>query len=143
MRNNPINWVDPWGLSKWEKVPGHPDWGVRHDQPHHSKDYAHDHYRKRGKEYDRKVNPKTGKQNAHGKKGVDKDVPKDVTDAGKKESKEEKENNKQESRQSNVCQINISKEAKEATFWTTVGVTVFYVIWQGSRVYLPRNAIPF
>ncbi len=75
--------MDPWGLSSWGPVPGKPGWDKRHDNfPE-----PHDHYRKRGKEYRRKVYP-DGKQERHpngkkGKKMIDKDVPQDVIDAGK------------------------------------------------------------
>ena len=104
--NNPLNWVDPWGVSKWKKIPGHPDWEVRHDQPHHNKDYTHDHYRKRGKDYRRKVDPKTGKQKNHGKKGEDKDVPKDVIDSGSRQSDTDKKGS--DKGDSKACKINFN-----------------------------------
>ena len=49
VEDNPINEIDPFGLSKWYPVPGKPGWEVRRDQPHHGKDYYHEHYKKRGK----------------------------------------------------------------------------------------------
>ena len=112
--NNPVNWIDPWGLSgvpippstdepsektdkppegeegketeeaggKWLPVPGKPGWEKRSDPPY-GKTPAHDHYRKRGKPYGRKVDPKTKEQRPHGK-GVNEDIPQDVIDAVKK-----------------------------------------------------------
>jgi RHS repeat-associated protein len=83
VQNDPINWVDPLGLSRWYPVPGKKGWEVRRDQPHHDKDYYHEHYKKRGKEVARKVDSKTGCQKPHGE-GSDEDVPQDVIDAAKK-----------------------------------------------------------
>ena len=57
-------------------MPGKKGWEYRHDNFPDS----HDHYRNRGKEYDRKVYP-NGDQVEHGDDGVDKDVPQDVIDA--------------------------------------------------------------
>lgn len=88
VQNDPVNWLDPWGLSKWYPVPGKKGWEVRRDQPlNPDVDYPHDHYRYRGKDIPRKVNSKTGEQKEHGKgkcTGEDKDVPQDVIDAAKK-----------------------------------------------------------
>ena len=81
---NPMLWIDPTGLSKWYPIPGYPGWDVRRDPPHHPKDYAHDHNRKRGKEIPRKVDPKKGTQKKHKERncpGEDKDVPQEVIDA--------------------------------------------------------------
>ncbi|MBF0526567.1 MAG: RHS repeat-associated core domain-containing protein [Deltaproteobacteria bacterium] len=81
--NDPVNEIDSWGLSRWYPVPGQPGWEVRRDQPHHSKDYYHEHYKKRGKEIARKVDCESGEQTPHGD-GKDEDVPQDVVDAAKK-----------------------------------------------------------
>ncbi|RWX50746.1 RHS repeat-associated core domain-containing protein [Candidatus Electrothrix marina] len=84
VQNDPVNWIDPFGLSRWYPVPGKKRWEVRRDQPHHAKDYRHDHYRHKGKEVPRKVDPETGEQKEHGKgkcTGDDEDVPQDVIDA--------------------------------------------------------------
>lgn len=84
VENSPVNFYDPLGLSKWYPVPGKPGWEVRRDQPHTSKDYYHEHYKKRKKEVARKVESGKGcRQKKHGK-GLDEDVPQDVIDAAKK-----------------------------------------------------------
>jgi uncharacterized protein RhaS with RHS repeats len=95
--NNPVNWIDPWGLRLLEDdevknleeagqfvpVPGKPGWQVRKDPPHHDKDYPHEHYKNRKRPYSRKVDPKTRKQRPHGK-GVNRNVPDDVIEAAKR-----------------------------------------------------------
>jgi RHS repeat-associated protein len=85
--SDPVNYIDPSGLGDWQNVPGFRKWDVRHDQPHVPGDTPHDHYSKDGKEYPRKVDPKTGEQVEHAKgrcTGPDKDVPADVIEAGTK-----------------------------------------------------------
>ena len=78
--NDPINLIDPSGLSPWRPVPGSRGWDTRHDTSAGGGDPAHDHYRDpRGREYDRRVYG-DGTQSAHGDGGVDKDVPQDVID---------------------------------------------------------------
>jgi RHS repeat-associated protein len=100
--NNPLVFIDPFGLcgegigegvddqwvydptvqaqSRSVPVPGKKGWKVRHDRPE-GKDPAHDQYEKRGKKYSRRVY-ENGTQKKHGK-GVDKDIPWDVIEAGK------------------------------------------------------------
>jgi len=113
--NNPTNWTDPYGFvpinlitgnnyisdysqngsesgsekdsdlnnaSMWFPVPGKKGWDVRRDPPQ-GKYPAHDHYRYRKKPRSRRVYP-DGTQKPHGK-GVDKDVPEDVIERGRRE----------------------------------------------------------
>jgi RHS repeat-associated protein len=78
---DPVNYIDPSGLSRWYPVPGHRRWEVTRHQPHVPGDYVHDHYRDRGRDVPRKVNPETKEQEPHGRgkcTGPDEDVPDDV-----------------------------------------------------------------
>ena len=86
--NNPVNFIDPYGLSKWYPVPGKKGWEVRRDKPLNPDiDYYHEHYRYKGKKIPRKINSETKEQKKHGEgscEGPDNDVPKDVIDAANK-----------------------------------------------------------
>jgi RHS repeat-associated protein len=130
---DPINYDDQLGLSDWLPVPGKNGWDYRHD----NYDKPHDHYRHRGKEYDRRVYP-NGDQNEDGKGGIDKDVPQDVIDTrNSKGKKNKKQCDNEETTPVPVRKLNLELNPQEqkivATGATvTVGGIIFtYIVEYG------------
>ncbi len=126
---NPINAIDPLGLSSWFPVPGQKGWDYRKDQPHHGKDYPHEHFRHKGKDIPRKVDPETGGQKPHGKgkcQGPDKDVPQDVVDSVPR----------------NDFSIDDLEYWEKVTGLTGTALIIYLIISEGSRAFPPRNLVP-
>ncbi|MCP4723101.1 MAG: hypothetical protein GY860_26920 [Desulfobacteraceae bacterium] len=126
---NPVNAIDPLGLSSWFPVPGNKGWDYRKDQPHHGKDYPHEHFRHKGKDIPRKVDPATGEQKPHGKgkcQGPDKDVPQDVVDSVPR----------------NDFSIDDLEYWEKVTGLTGTALIIYLIISEGSRAFPPRNLVP-
>jgi RHS repeat-associated protein len=127
--NDPVNYTDPTGLSKWLHVPGKNGWEYRHD----NFDKPHDHYRYRGKEYDRRVYP-NGDQKKDGDDGIDKDVPQDVIDARNKKGNKNK--NKCEATEPNpyappVLTPEQQQQVGTITIITVAGIVLTYIVEYG------------